>query len=75
MIESAHARTARSQLERLDNLTAEDRVGVQVEAFTEPLTALITLPLAFAGELAWNLFRLVIITVAALMRRRVRRVM
>jgi hypothetical protein len=75
MIESTHAQTARGQLVRLGNLTVEDRVGVQVEAFTEPLTALITLPFAFVGELAWNLAWLLIIPEADLMRRRARRVM
>ena len=55
-----------------EGLSKEDRVGIQVEAFTEPLVALITLPFAFVGELAWNLSWLVIIPVTALMRRRAR---
>ena len=57
-----------------DGLTEEDRIGVQVEAFTEPVAALITLPFAFVGELAWNLSWLVIIPVTAIMRRRARKV-
>jgi len=57
-----------------DGLTEEDRIGVQVEAFTEPVAALITLPFAFVGELAWNLSWLVIIPVTAVMRRRASRV-
>jgi hypothetical protein len=53
-----------------EELTKEDRIGIQVEAFTEPVAALITLPFAYVGELAWNLSWLAIIPVAALMRRR-----
>ena len=56
-----------------EGLSREDRVGVQLEAFTEPAAALITLPFAFVGELAWNLSWLVIIPVTALMRRRARK--
>jgi uncharacterized membrane protein len=55
-----------------EGLTKEDRVKVQMEAFTEPVAALITLPFAYVGELAWNLSWLVIIPVTALLRRRAR---
>jgi uncharacterized membrane protein len=51
-------------------ITAEERLGVQIEAFAEPLTALITLPFAFVGELAWNLAWLAYIPVVALLKRR-----
>ncbi len=51
-------------------ITPEERLGVQVEAFAEPLAALITLPFAFVGEFAWNLSWLAYIPVAAFLRRR-----
>ncbi len=50
--------------------TAEDRKAVQLEAYTEPLTALVTLPFAFVGELAWNLAWFALIPIGALLRRR-----
>ena len=56
-----------------DGLSHEDRVGVQLEAFTEPVAALITLPFAYVGELAWNLSWLAIIPVTAVLRRRAKR--
>ncbi|MCP4903198.1 MAG: DUF1211 domain-containing protein [bacterium] len=49
---------------------AEERKAVQLEAYTEPLTALVTLPFAFVGELAWNLAWLALIPIGALLRRR-----
>ncbi len=55
--------------------TYEERVGVQLEAFSEPVAALISLPFAFVGELAWNLSWLVIIPVTAVLRRRARRML
>jgi hypothetical protein len=51
-------------------ITAEERLGVQIEAFAEPLIALITVPFAFVGELAWNLAWLAYIPVVALLKRR-----
>ena len=51
-------------------ITAEERLGVQIEAFAEPLTALITLPFAFVGELAWNLAWLAYLPVVAFLKRR-----
>jgi uncharacterized membrane protein len=56
-----------------EGLSKERRVGIQVEAFTEPVAALISLPFAFVGELAWNLSWLVIIPVTAVLRRRARK--
>jgi uncharacterized membrane protein len=48
----------------------EEMRGVQVEAFAEPLAALVTLPFAFVGELAWNLAWLAYIPISRLVRRR-----
>lgn len=69
MAAAAWWRARRKGLVR-EGLSGEDRVGVQVEAFTEPVAALITLPFAYVGELAWNLSWLVIIPVTAVLRRR-----
>ena len=41
-----------------------------VETFTEPVTALITLPFAFMGDFYWNLSWLAYFPVAALLKRR-----
>ena len=51
-------------------ITKEEMLGVQIEAFAEPLAALVTLPFAFVGELAWNLSWLAYIPIAAFLRRR-----
>ncbi len=53
-----------------EGVTAPEKQGELVEAFTEPVTALITLPFAFVGEPYWNLAWLSYIPVAALLRRR-----
>ena len=53
-----------------DGLSKEDMLNVQIEAFAEPLAALVTLPFAFVGEMAWNLSWLAYIPIAALLRRR-----
>ena len=53
-----------------EDITKEEMLGVQIEAFTEPLTALATLPFAYVGELAWNLSWLAYIPIAAFLRRR-----
>ena len=53
-----------------EGITAEEKLGVQLEAFTEPLTALVTLPFAYVGELAWNLAWFAYIPIAAFLRRR-----
>ena len=42
----------------------------QLEAFTEPMSALVTLPFACVGELAWNLAWFAYIPIAAFLRRR-----
>lgn len=53
-----------------EGISKEEKLGVQIEAFAEPLTALVTLPFAFVGELAWNLAWFAYIPIAALLRRR-----
>jgi uncharacterized membrane protein len=53
-----------------EGISEEESVGVQIEAFTEPITALITLPFAYFGELWWNLAWLLYLPVARLLRRR-----
>jgi hypothetical protein len=65
-------RARRKGLTRL-GMTPDEMTTLQIEAFAEPLTALITLPVAFVGELSWNLAWLAYIPVAALVRRRGRR--
>ena len=53
-----------------EGISKEEMLGIQLEAFTEPLTALVTLPFAYVGELSWNLAWFVYIPIAALLRRR-----
>jgi len=54
-----------------DGISKEEMQRVQIEAFAEPLAALVTLPFAFVGELAWNLAWLAYIPISRLVRRRV----
>ena len=51
-------------------ITKDEMLAVQIEAFAEPLAALVTLPFAFVGELAWNLSWLAYIPISRLLRRR-----
>jgi len=51
-------------------ITKKEMLTVQIEAFAEPLAALVTLPFAFVGELAWNLSWLAYIPISRLLRRR-----
>ena len=51
-------------------IAKDETIGVQIEAFAEPLAALVTLPFAFVGELAWNLSWLAYVPIAAFLRRR-----
>ena len=51
-------------------ITKDEMLTVQIEAFAEPLAALVTLPFAFVGELAWNLSWLAYIPISRLLRRR-----
>jgi uncharacterized membrane protein len=53
-----------------EGISKDETVGIQLEAFTEPLTALVTLPLAYVGEIAWNLAWFAYVPIAALLRRR-----
>ena len=53
-----------------EGISKEETLGVQIEAFAEPLAALVTLPFAFVGELAWNLAWFAYIPIAAFLRRR-----
>jgi hypothetical protein len=52
-----------------EGITKGERLGIQIEAFAEPLTALVTLPFAYVGELAWNLAWLAYMPIAAFLRR------
>jgi uncharacterized membrane protein len=47
--------------------------GIQVESLSEPLAALITLPLAYVGPLAWNLAWLSYIPISRLLKHRLDR--
>jgi hypothetical protein len=51
-------------------ISKDETLGIQLEAFTEPLTALVTLPFAYIGELAWNLAWLAYFPIAAFLKRR-----
>ena len=53
-----------------EGTSQKEMLGVQLEAFTEPLTALVTLPFAYVGEIAWNLAWFAYIPIAAFLRRR-----
>jgi len=53
-----------------EGISKEEMLGTQIEAFAEPLSALVTLPFAFVGELAWNLAWFAYIPIAAFLRRR-----
>jgi uncharacterized membrane protein len=53
-----------------EGISKEEMLGIQIEAFAEPLTALVTLPFAYVGELAWNLAWFAYIPIAAFLRRR-----
>jgi uncharacterized membrane protein len=54
-----------------EGISKDETVGIQLEAFTEPLTALVTLPFAYVGEIAWNLAWFAYIPIAAYLKRRV----
>jgi uncharacterized membrane protein len=50
--------------------TPEEMRKVYIEAYAEPLAALLTLPLAFVGEFVWNLAWLAYIPIARMVRAR-----
>lgn len=62
----------RARKEKLvrEGVTHNERVALQLEAYSEPLTALLTLPVAYVGELWWNLSWLLYIPVSRLLKRR-----
>jgi len=51
-------------------ISKDEMLAVQIEAFAEPLSALVTLPFAYVGEVAWNLAWLAYVPIAALLRKR-----
>ena len=53
-----------------EGISAKEMLAVQIEAFAEPLSALVTLPFAFVGEVAWNLAWFAYIPIAAVLRKR-----
>jgi hypothetical protein len=53
-----------------EGVSRDEMLGVQIEAFAEPLSALVTLPFAYVGELAWNLAWFAYIPIAAFLKRR-----
>ena len=53
-----------------DGISKDEMLGVQIEAFAEPMAALVTLPFAFVGEAAWNLAWLAYLPIAAILKRR-----
>jgi len=50
-------------------ITKDEMLAVQIEAFAEPLSALVTLPFAYVGEVAWNLAWFAYIPIAAVLRK------
>jgi hypothetical protein len=62
-------RASRKGLVR-EGISKDEMLGVQIEAFAEPLSAMVTLPFAFVGELAWNLAWFAYIPIAGFLRRR-----
>lgn len=51
-------------------ISKDEMFAVQIEAFAEPLSALVTLPFAYVGEVAWNLAWFAYIPIAALLKKR-----
>lgn len=56
-----------------EGVTEREKVDELIETFTEPVTALVTLPFAWVGDFAWNLAWLAYIPVVAVLRRRIKR--
>lgn len=56
----------------VDGVTPKQQEQIQVEAYAEPIAAIITLPLAYVGPLAWEIGWLAYLPIAVLLRRRVR---
>jgi len=53
-----------------EGITDQEKMGEFVESFTEPVTALITVPFAFMGDFYWNLSWLAYFPVSFLLKRR-----
>jgi uncharacterized membrane protein len=53
-----------------DGITDADRLKAQLEAFSEPLAALVTIPFAYVGEWVWNFAWLTYIPIAVVLRKR-----
>ena len=53
-----------------EGISKDEMLAVQIEAFAEPIAALVTLPFAYVGGLAWNLAWFAYIPIAAFLRRR-----
>jgi uncharacterized membrane protein len=51
-------------------ITEADRLKAQTEAFSEPLTALLTIPFAYVGEWTWNLAWLTYIPITVFLKKR-----
>ena len=51
-------------------VTAEETVEIRNSVLTEPLAAVITIPFAFIGVLAWNLAWLSVLVIGAFLKRR-----
>jgi hypothetical protein len=56
----------------IEGIGPKTQEKLQVEAYAEPLAALVTIPLAFLGELWWNLGWLAYFPIAAFLRRQSR---
>ncbi len=52
-------------------LSDDKLVNLQIESFTEPITALITLPIAYVGELWWNLSWFAWLPLAKILSRKI----
>jgi hypothetical protein len=62
-------RASRQGLVR-EGISSDLKLNVQLDAFSEPLAALVTLPFAWAGDLWWNVSWLAYLPIAAFLRRR-----
>lgn len=56
-----------------EGLSKEKLADLQIESSTEPITALITLPIAYVGELWWNLSWFAWVPLAKILSRRIAR--
>ena len=54
-------------------ISKKEMLSVQIEAFAEPLTALVTLPFVYVGDLAWNRSWFAYIPISVLLKKREKR--